>query len=124
MGMTLIAAMALLLQTEELPRRSPTYEGLAWLVTHQRDDGSWGAPPLACVCRHVATPEPGDLESTAWVLLALEGAGFSELSQGKMKGRDVGAGVRSGLEWLISKQDADGAFDKHNAAANALATLV
>ena len=62
--------------------------------------------------------------STAWVLLALEGAGFSELSQGKMKGRDVGAGVRSGLEWLISKQDADGAFDKHNAAANALATLV
>src|SRR5436190_16972132 len=61
MGMTLIAAMALLLQTEELPRRSPTYEGLAWLVTHQRDDGSWGAPPLACVCRHVATPEPGDI---------------------------------------------------------------
>jgi hypothetical protein len=122
--MMMVAALALLLQAEEPPRRSPVHEGLAWLVAHQRDDGSWGAPPPACVCRHVATPDGGDLESTAWALLALEGGGYSELSQDEMKGRHVGAAVRSGLEWLISRQDEDGAFDRKNAATNALAALV
>jgi hypothetical protein len=122
--MTLVAVLALLLQAEEAPRRSPVGEGLAWLVAHQREGGSWGAPPPACVCRHVATPEGGDLESTAWALLALNGAGYSELSPDEIKGRHVGAAVRLALEWLISRQDADGAFDRKDAAANALATLV
>ncbi len=122
--MTLLVALALLLQGEQAPRRSPPLEGIAWLVAHQREDGSWGAPPPACVCRHVAAPEGGDLESTAGTLLALEGAGYTDLSQDELNGRPVGAAFRAGLEWMLARQDADGAFDRKDAAANALATLV
>jgi hypothetical protein len=121
--MIVAAALVLMLQAEEAPRRSPVFEGLAWLVAHQREDGSWGAPPPACVCRHVPTPEPGNLESTGLALYAFSGAGYGEYSTDDIRGHRAGDVVRSALEWLIAKQDADGAFDRENASANAVAAL-
>lgn len=116
-----IAACLLLLQ-EGPPRRHPVLEGLTYLAAHQRTDGSWGGAPSGCTCRG-STPG-GDLESTAWAILAFQGAGYTELSRDDLNGHNFGLVVRSGLEWLVSRQDREGVFDRNNPAANALTALV
>lgn len=124
MGMILAALVVLLAQEPEKPARSPVLEGLAWLLAHQRADGSWGAEPVPCTCRPADRDgRGGDLESSAWALLALAGGGYTELSSDELNGHAVGAAVRTGLEWLMAKQDKDGAFDRGNPATNAAAAL-
>lgn len=120
-GMGAIAAWLLLLQAEP-PRRNPVLEGLTYLAAHQRADGSWGGAPSGCTCR--APTRDGDLESTAWALLAFQGAGYIERSPDDLNGHKFGLVVRSGLEWLVSRQDKEGAFDRDHPAANAIAALV
>ena len=116
-------AVCLLLLQDTAPQRHPVLEGLTYLVAHQRVDGSWGGTPSGCSCRTPSGVE-GDLESTSWAILALEGAGYTELSRDVLNGRNFGQVVRSGLEWLIARQDKEGAFDRDHPAANALAALV
>jgi len=116
-----MAVLALWLQSEGPPQRNPVLEALTYLAAHQGSDGSWGGKPSGCSCRHPTTG--GDLESTAWAILAFAGAGYCELSQDDLNGHKFGVVVRSGLEWLVSRQDKEGAFDRANPAANALAAL-
>lgn len=116
-----IALLALFLQEEGPPQRHPVLEALTYLASHQGSDGSWGGASPGCSCRHPTSG--GDPESTAWAILAFAGAGYSELSQDNLNGHKFGVVVRSGLEWLVSRQDKEGAFDRTNPAANALAAL-
>jgi hypothetical protein len=118
--MILTAALMLALQA---PDRNPVTEAVKYLLAHQAKDGSWGGAPEKCVCPD-RDPRAGDLESTSWAILALLGAGYSELSQDELWGHNVGVKVRSGLDWIASRLDKDGAFDRDQPAANALAALV
>lgn len=119
-NMGAIAAFLLSLQLH--PQRDPVREALGYLVAHQGSDGAWGAAPSGCSCRGPTLG--GDLESTSWAILALEEAGYTELSQDELNGRNLGLVVRSGLEWLTARQDREGAFDRDHPAVNALAALV
>jgi hypothetical protein len=115
-------AVCLLLFQETIPQRHPVLEGLTYLAAHQRSDGSWGGAPSGCTCR--ASTPGGDLECTACAILAFQGAGYTELSRDDLNGHKIGLVVRSGLEWLVSRQDREGVFDRGNPTANAIAALV
>lgn len=121
--MILTAALVLLAQAEK-PVHDPVLEGINYLLVHQRDDGSWGGSPAACTCRpSEGAGRAGDLESTAWAILAVASAGYTELATDEIRGRKVGAAVRTGLEWLIARQDKEGAFVRDDPATNAIAAL-
>ena len=116
-----IAVLVLLLQEEGPPQRHPVLEGLTYLAAHQGADGSWGGAPSGCTCRKPTTG--GDIESTAWAILAFAGAGYIELSQDNINGHKFGVVIRSALEWLVCRQDKEGAFDRDHPAENAIAAL-
>ena len=81
---------------------------------------------MKCACPNDKKLDPiqaGDLESTAWAILCLAQAGYTELSSDAISGRKVADAVRSGLDWLVSKQAKDGAFEGAEASAGALASL-
>src|SRR5579863_4649616 len=109
----------------EAPRpESPVLSALQYLLRHQAADGSWGGRPVDCRCRaperSADAREAGDIECSSWVLLALSGARYTELSTG---GKKVGTALKKGLEWLLSKQDPKGAFDQTHMSTNALACI-
>jgi hypothetical protein len=114
-------AVCLLLLQGPTPPRNPAQEAVAYLLAHQGADGSWGGAPSGCTCRKPTVG--GDLETTARTILALVGAGYTELSPETLNGRPLAQVVRSGLEWLVSRQDKEGAFDRGDTAVNALAAL-
>jgi squalene/oxidosqualene cyclase-like protein len=71
----------------------------AWLVRHQRADGGWGEHYSGCRDdRYVEHPESQPV-MTAWALLALL----------EVAGPQAPA-VRSGIDWLIARQLADGGW--------------
>jgi len=114
-------AVLLLFVQGPTPPRNPAQEAVAYLLAHQGADGSWGGAPSGCTCRKPTVG--GDLETTAWTILALIGTGHTELSPDVLNGRHLGQVVRSGLEWLVARQDKEGAFDRADPAVNALAAL-
>jgi hypothetical protein len=65
----------------------------------------------------------GDLEATAWAILAFAGAGYTELSQDDWEGRSLGLAMKSAIGWLLARQDRDGSFDPGSVAANSVAAL-
>ncbi|HZJ71664.1 MAG TPA: prenyltransferase/squalene oxidase repeat-containing protein, partial [Planctomycetota bacterium] len=70
-----------------------------WLVRHQRADGGWGEHHSGCRDdRYVEHPESQPV-MTAWALLALL----------EVAGPEAPA-VRSGIDWLIARQLADGGW--------------
>jgi Ca-activated chloride channel family protein len=93
---------------------------LKWLSRHQNADGSWKTTAYLGECRQVpkyargedCRPNPGhedyDGGNTALALLAFLGAGYSHLSKDTYDGACFGDVVRRGLQWMLSRQDADG----------------
>jgi squalene-hopene/tetraprenyl-beta-curcumene cyclase len=72
-----------------------------WLSEVQNDDGGWGEDlrsytDESWVGRGTSTPS-----QTAWALLALHAAGLAD-----------SPAVRSGVEWLVEHQRADGGWDE------------
>ena len=70
-----------------------------WLLSHQNGDGGWGE-----TCQSYADPGlrglgPSTPSQTAWALLGLMASGAVE-----------SPAVRAGVEYLLSRQDADGAW--------------
>jgi hypothetical protein len=110
---------------------------LRWLARHQNADGSWSAHGFAEGCRGPACSGAGsekyDTGVTALALLAFLGAGHSHLSRDEFPDpvdpRRIirfGAVVRGAVQWLIARQDAEGAIgergDRHM-YEHAIATL-
>ena len=92
---------------------------LKWLARHQNPDGSWGATSHIgrCVGSKCAGAgdESYDAGLTGLSLLAFLGAGYTHLSKDEHPdpvnpGRVLRFGevVKSGLKWLLSKQDPEG----------------
>ena len=81
-------------------------DGLAWIVRHQRDDGSWSLN-FHEQCKGVGcTPQraiDSDTAATGLALLPLLGAGYIHT----VKSRHQDA-VRRGLFWLVDHQQPDG----------------
>jgi hypothetical protein len=120
-----ISAVALvLLLAQEAPPRDPVHDGLEYLLIHQGLDGSWGARPARCFCAQTTDARlDGDLEATAWAILAFSGLGFTELSKDDWEGRNPGLAMKAAMAWLLSRQDKDGAFDRKDVSANSVAAL-
>jgi len=119
-----VALAFLLLQAQEAPRPDPALESLKYLLRHQGSDGSWGGLSAACTCKTCPDPaEKGDLESTAWAILAFSGAGYTELSKDDLGGIPVGPRMKSAMTWLLSKQKKDGAFGRTDDPGNAVSAL-
>ncbi len=64
-----------------------------------------------------------DVELTGWSLLSFLGAGYSPLAKDVVDGRHLGAAVEAGLQALLDRQEASGAFGAPASAAHAVATL-
>ncbi|HZW34089.1 MAG TPA: prenyltransferase/squalene oxidase repeat-containing protein [Isosphaeraceae bacterium] len=81
-------------------------DGLAWIVRHQREDGSWSLN-FHSQCKGVGcTPQramESDTAATGLALLPLLGAGYIHT----VKSRHQDA-VRRGLFWLVNHQQPDG----------------
>ena len=128
------------------PRLGPNQElhelvlgGLRWLARHQNPDGSWSARELRSRCdaaQPCADPNADfhalyDEGTTALAVLTFLGAGFSHESKQFLvdpvrgKRHRIGEIVKSGLQWLVKRQDADGRFSKDQAFLynEALATM-
>lgn len=114
-------------------------DGLRWLCRHQNPDGSWGAhslkhscdPDKPCYDPKEVYPDNYQEGLTAMALLAFLGAGYSHDSQLDIvdtvrgKRHKVGDVVKSGLKWLMERQDEAGFFSKDRAFMynEALATM-
>jgi hypothetical protein len=119
-----LALALLLLQAQEVPPWNSTLESLKYLLRHQGTDGSWGGPTPGCTCKsRPDASEKGDLESTAWAILAISAAGYTELSKDDLGGIPVAPRMKSAMTWLLSKQGKDGWFDRSDVSVNTLAAL-
>ncbi|MDX3387454.1 prenyltransferase/squalene oxidase repeat-containing protein [Streptomyces niveiscabiei] len=72
---------------------------VAFLLSIQRADGSWGESPRSCVERRYVPADEGKAVMTAWALLALVEAGYARHP----------ACVR-GVRFLVDRQRPDGGF--------------
>lgn len=81
-------------------------DGIAWLVRHQRADGSWSLNYHA-QCQGTGCPPQLAIESdtaaTGLALLPLLGAGHIHTAKSRYQGA-----VRRGLDWLLSHQQPSG----------------
>jgi len=91
---------------------------LRWLARHQSPDGSWSVKGHTRQCRKACSPDPGDGDFdtgiTGLSLLAFLGAGYSHLSKDTYDGLCFGDVVRKGLQWMMSRQDAEGCIGPRN----------
>lgn len=91
--------------------------GLLWLARHQFPDGRWSASDFGELCQKDGSlrcegkgPADADVRSTGFVLLALLGAGYSQLSKDNYGIKPMGETVKAGLKWLMGRQNPDGSF--------------
>ncbi len=117
--------------------RNAVLAALQWLARHQNSDGSWSADRFSDRCSATKCAGAGEPEHnigvSALALLAFLGAGYTpdskdELPDPMSKGRApaVGKAVRSGLKWLISRQDVEGCVGERGMKyvySHAIATL-
>jgi squalene-hopene/tetraprenyl-beta-curcumene cyclase len=76
---------------------------VAWLQSHQNDDGGWGEDPRSYDDPAWIGRGPSTASQTAWALLALHAAG-EEIERSRA--------VERGVAWLLSTQRADGTWDE------------
>lgn len=92
---------------------------LRWLARHQNADGSWSADRFDARCTGAKCSGSGEADYhvgvTALALLPFLGAGFTPDSPAEIpdpadpkRGLKPADLLRSGLRWLLSKQDAEG----------------
>jgi squalene-hopene/tetraprenyl-beta-curcumene cyclase len=120
------AAVPALLAAGVDPAHSCITRAVRWLEDHQNDDGGWGEDPRSYDDPDWVGRGPSTASQTAWALLALQAA----LGTGLPSGEDEpdGANERGGqtdgrpdqssralergLDWLVSRQRADGTWDE------------
>ncbi len=73
---------------------------VAWLESHQNDDGGWGEDPRSYDDPAYAGRGPSTASQTAWALIALHAAG------------EASDALRRGVDWLVATQRADGTWDE------------
>ncbi len=99
---------------------------LRWLSRHQNADGSWKTRGYATECTRMGgavggkcSPGPGregfDAGVTGLAVLAFLGAGHSRGSTTTCDGLCFGDVVRKGLDWMMSRQDAEGCIGPRTA---------
>jgi hypothetical protein len=139
------ARLELVLSELDLPDLSTFYAGrrrdgtgetdkavraaLQWLARHQNPDGSWSADAFGQRCTAAKCAGPGerdyDLGITALTLLAFLGDGYTQDSRDEEA--KFGEIVKSGLKWLLARQDREGCIGERGMKYcynHALATLV
>jgi squalene-hopene/tetraprenyl-beta-curcumene cyclase len=75
--------------------------GADWLVRHQQPCGGWGETPESYVNPTLAGQGTPTASQTAWAVAGLVAAGRHEASH-----------CRRGVQWLTSRQSADGAWEE------------
>jgi len=75
--------------------------GAAWLEGHQQADGGWGETPESYADPGLAGTGIPTASQTAWAVAGLVAAG---------RGRS--AAVGRGVDWLVSRQEADGTWEQ------------
>lgn len=75
--------------------------GADWLVRHQQPCGGWGETPESYVNPALAGQGTPTASQTAWAVAGLVAAGRHEASH-----------TRRGVQWLTSRQSADGAWEE------------
>ena len=76
-----------------------------WLLDRQQKDGGWGERHSGCLTDRYVAHEESQVIHTAWALIALLEAGDSNWST-----------IARGARFLLSTQDADGAWPKQDMA--------
>jgi hypothetical protein len=97
---------------------------LKWLARHQERDGSWSVLNHVEQCNAVrkgscgASPGRQDFTPgvTGLALLAFLGAGYTHISRDAHDGIVFGDVVRRGLQWIMTRQDAEGCVGPRTAA--------
>ena len=75
--------------------------GVCWLESHQQSDGSWGESPASYSDPEMAGRGTPTASQTAWAVAGLVAAG-----------RHHSRTAQRGVQWLISRQSADGAWEE------------
>ena len=76
-----------------------------WLLDRQQSDGGWGEHHSGCLTGRYVAHEESQVIQTAWALIALLEAGDSNWSA-----------IARGARFLLSTQDADGAWPRQDMA--------
>jgi hypothetical protein len=99
------------------PTDDAVLSALRWLARHQNADGGWGVQthtgrcgklPGSCAPNPTSAVQDFDTGVTGLALLAFLGAGYSHLSKDMHDGISFGTVVRTGLQKLMTVQDAEG----------------
>ncbi|HDO26543.1 MAG TPA: hypothetical protein ENH02_00355 [Bacteroidetes bacterium] len=83
------------------PVSEPVKKACEFLISKQREDGSWGESFHSCVEKKYIEHEQGQVINTAWALLGLMAAQYPDKEP-----------VERGITYLIKKQDANGDWEQ------------
>ena len=79
----------------------PIQKACEFLISKQREDGSWGESFESCVEKKYIEHEEGQVINTSWALLGLMAANYPDSEP-----------IEKGINYLISKQDTNGDWEQ------------
>jgi squalene-hopene/tetraprenyl-beta-curcumene cyclase len=94
------AALPALIAAGVDPASECICRAVAWLETHQNEDGGWGEDPRSYDDPSWIGRGPSTASQTAWALLALHATG------------EPSPALERGVQWLLRTQRADGGWDE------------